>query len=123
MKLVFGDCYAFYSYDTISNMMRHPFEEVCNSKWADKSILQVVVRMNWKMVIIVITFNRKDHNDISNDESKVDDNDIDENAIPTLAIQYSEEQLARMKVGLQESKSHEIEGIGGTKKNVVERSK
>lgn len=79
--------------------------------------------MNWKMVIIVITFNRKDHKDISNDESKVDDNDIDENAIPTLAIQYSEEQLARMKVGLQESKSHEIEGIGGTKKNVVERSK
>lgn len=82
--------------------MRHPFEEVCNSKWADKSILQVVMRMNWKMVIIVITFNRKDHKDISNDESKVDDNDIDENAIPTLAIQYSEEQLARMKVGLQE---------------------
>lgn len=79
--------------------------------------------MNWKMVIIVITFNRKDHNNISNEESEVDDNDIDENAIPTLAIQYSEEQLARMKVGLQESKIHEIEGIGGTKKNVVERSK
>ena len=58
--------------------------------------------MNWKMVIIVITFNRKDHNDISNDESEVDDNDIDETTIPNLAIQYSEEQLARMKVGLQE---------------------
>lgn len=119
IKLVFSNCYAFNPDGTIVNMMGHRLEEVFNSKWADRPIFT--------------SYNDDEHendkngnnnfnsssnnndNDLLYDESDNDryddDDDIDETAITNPAIQYLEEQLARMKVELQELKRQEIERI------------
>ena len=122
MKLVFSNCYAFNPDGTIVNMMGHRLEEVFNSKWADRPIFTSYnddehengnnSNNNNNNNNNNSNFNNEDGTNISYDESEMDDDDdIDETAITNPAIQYLEEQLARMKVELQELKRQEIERI------------
>lgn len=117
MKLVFSNCYAFNPDGTIVNMMGHRLEEVFNSKWADRPIFTNYnddEYDNDKNGNNNFNNNNNDHDVIydENDNDRYDDDDdIDETAITNPAIQYLEEQLARMKVELQELKRQEIERI------------
>lgn len=118
MKLVFSNCYAFNPDGTIVNMMGHRLEEVFNSKWADRPIFTNYnddEHENDKNSSNNFTNHNHNDNDVlyddSDNERYDDDEHIDETAITNPAIQYLEEQLARMKVELQELKRQEIERI------------
>ncbi|EDO18716.1 hypothetical protein Kpol_1055p73 [Vanderwaltozyma polyspora DSM 70294] len=108
IKLMFDNCFKFNPEGTIVNMMGHRLEEVYNSKWADRP-----------------NFNDYDSDEENNKnengygdeyysdnyDSQESDSEIDETSITNPAIQYLEEQLARMKVELQQLKKQELEKI------------
>ncbi|SCU90242.1 LAME_0E07668g1_1 [Lachancea meyersii CBS 8951] len=117
VRLVFKNCYAFNPDGTIVNMMGHRLEEVFNSRWVDRP---------------VVADDESDESDegesdYSSDDNGLDinggsggvgagaggqdDNDVDESLITNPAIQYLEQQLARMKVELQNLKKQELERI------------
>ncbi|AMD19934.1 HCL217Cp [Eremothecium sinecaudum] len=99
VRLVFKNCYSFNPDGTLVNMMGHRLEDVFNSKWADRPILP------------------EDEDDEEEDESEFEsdglypEEEIDESSITNPAIQYLEQQLARMKVELQQLKRQELERI------------
>lgn len=99
VRLVFKNCYAFNPDGTLVNMMGHRLEDVFNSKWADRPI--------------VADEDSDEGEDDSEYESDVPytEEDIDESLITNPAIQYLEQQLARMKVELQQLKRQELERI------------
>ena len=101
VRLVFKNCYTFNPDGTIVNMMGHRLEEVFNSKWADRPNLDDYYSDEDSR-------NQADYDDY---ESEYSESDIDETIITNPAIQYLEEQLARMKVELQQLKKQELEKI------------
>lgn len=95
VRLVFKNCYAFNPDGTLVNMMGHRLEDVFNSKWADRPILPD---------------DEEDESDYESDGMSFHE-EIDESSITNPAIQYLEQQLARMKVELQQLKRLELERI------------
>lgn len=101
VRLVFKNCYTFNPDGTIVNMMGHRLEEVFNSKWVDRPNLDDYDSDE----------DSRNQGDYDDYESEYSESDIDETIITNPAIQYLEEQLARMKVELQQLKKHELEKI------------
>lgn len=101
VRLVFKNCYTFNPDGTIVNMMGHRLEEVFNSKWADRPNLDDYDSDE----------DSRTQGDYDDYESEYSESDIDETIITNPAIQYLEEQLARMKVELQQLKKQELEKI------------
>ncbi|EHN01049.1 Bdf1p [Saccharomyces cerevisiae x Saccharomyces kudriavzevii VIN7] len=101
VRLVFKNCYKFNPDGTIVNMMGHRLEEVFNSKWADRPNLDEYDSDE----------DSRNQGDYEDYESEYSESDIDEIIITNPAIQYLEEQLARMKVELQQLKKQELEKI------------
>ncbi|SCU98499.1 LADA_0H13410g1_1 [Lachancea dasiensis] len=119
VKLVFQNCYAFNPDGTIVNMMGHRLEDVFKSRWVDRPIVADDDSED---------DDEEGESDYSSDENGMglngngvggsggvngahDDNDIDESLITNPAIQYLEQQLARMKVELQNLKRQELDRI------------
>ncbi|CAB4256171.1 similar to Saccharomyces cerevisiae YDL070W BDF2 Protein involved in transcription initiation at TATA-containing promoters [Maudiozyma barnettii] len=100
VRLVFKNCYAFNPDGTIVNMMGHRLEEIFNNRWADRPVYEESESES-----------EADDEDIDVEPSDVSDSDIDETSITNPAIQYLEEQLARMKVELQLLKKQELDKI------------
>lgn len=98
IRLIFKNCYAFNPDGTIVNMMGHRLEEVFNSRWADRPSFSDVE-------------SEEEYSDYESDASEDSDAEIDETSITNPAIQYLEEQLARMKVELQQLKKQELDKI------------
>ncbi|SCU77736.1 LAMI_0A02168g1_1 [Lachancea mirantina] len=100
VRLVFKNCYAFNPDGTIVNMMGHRLEDVFNSRWVDRPIAA-----------------DEESEDEDNAESGYASEDgrepeeIYESLMNNPAIQYLEQQLARMKVELLQLKKQEIERI------------
>lgn len=100
VRLVFKNCYAFNPDGTIVNMMGHRLEEVFNNRWADRPDIQESESES------------EPESEMEDDiPSDISDSDIDETLITNPAIQYLEEQLARMKVELQQLKKQELDKI------------
>lgn len=100
VRLVFKNCYAFNPDGTIVNMMGHRLEEVFNNRWADRPDIQESESES------------EPESEIEEEiPSDISDSDIDETLITNPAIQYLEEQLARMKVELQQLKKQELDKI------------
>ncbi|AET38749.1 chromatin-binding protein BDF1 Ecym_3256 [Eremothecium cymbalariae DBVPG len=101
VRLVFKNCYAFNPDGTLVNMMGHRLEDVFNSKWADRPIIA----------------DEESEEEEEEEESEYEseapytEKDIDESLITNPAIQYLEQQLARMKIELQQLKRQELERI------------
>lgn len=108
VRLVFKNCYAFNPDGTIVNMMGHRLEDIFNSRWVDRPITPDEDSDNE---------DDDDDDDARSGYSSDDalrgaaDDDIDETSITNPAIQYLEQQLARMKVELQQLKTQELERI------------
>lgn len=98
VRLIFKNCYAFNPDGTIVNMMGHRLEEVFNSRWADRPSFSDVE-------------SEEEYSDYESEASEESDAEIDETSITNPAIQYLEEQLARMKVELQQLKKQELDKI------------
>lgn len=121
VDLVFKNCYAFNPDGTIVNMMGHRLEEVFVSKWADRPNIDEMPDSEDEDT---------GYGSYDDDEEDFEDDEIDETMITNPAIQYLEEQLARMKVELQQLKNQELERIRkdrrivrGAKKHRNKRSK
>ncbi|SJM86864.1 related to Bromodomain-containing factor 1 [Zygosaccharomyces bailii] len=106
VRLVFQNCYTFNPEGTIVNMMGHRLEDVFNSKWADRPV-----------VVESDSESERENGFVSGDGATLEsefsesESDIDETSITNPAIQYLEEQLARMKVELQQLKRQELDRI------------
>lgn len=98
VRLIFVNCYAFNPDGTIVNMMGHRLEEVFNSRWADRPSFSDVE-------------SEEEYSDYESDVSEDSDIEIDETSITNPAIQYLEDQLARMKIELQQLKKQELDKI------------
>ncbi|QLQ80830.1 hypothetical protein HG537_0E01850 [Torulaspora globosa] len=107
VRLVFENCYKFNPDGTIVNMMGHRLEDIFNTKWAERPIID----------------DYESEEDYGNeygygydyDSDIYDSNDsdsiIDESSITNPAIQYLEDQLERMKHELQQLKKQELDKI------------
>ncbi|CAR26561.1 ZYRO0B12672p [Zygosaccharomyces rouxii] len=104
VRLVFRNCYTFNPEGTIVNMMGHRLEDVFNSKWADRPIIESDSESEGENGYF--SGNGAMESDFSESESE-----IDETSITNPAIQYLEEQLTRMKVELQQLKRQELDRI------------
>lgn len=104
VRLVFRNCYTFNPEGTIVNMMGHRLEDVFNSKWADRPIIESDSESERENGYF--SGDAAMESDFSESES-----DIDETSITNPAIQYLEEQLTRMKVELQQLKRQELDRI------------
>ncbi|GAV52546.1 hypothetical protein ZYGR_0AG05370 [Zygosaccharomyces rouxii] len=104
VRLVFRNCYTFNPEGTIVNMMGHRLEDVFNSKWADRPIIESDSESERENGYF--SGDAAMESDFSESESE-----IDETSITNPAIQYLEEQLTRMKVELQQLKRQELDRI------------
>lgn len=126
VRLVFENCYKFNPDGTIVNQMGHRLEDIFNTKWAERPIID----------------DYESEEDYRNDygygydydsdvyDSNDSDSIIDESSITNPAIQYLEEQLERMKHELQQLKKQELDKIRkerrlarGTRKQRTKRSR
>ncbi|CCE61888.1 hypothetical protein TPHA_0B02160 [Tetrapisispora phaffii CBS 4417] len=103
VKLVFHNCYAFNPDGTIVNMMGHRLEEIFNAKWVDRPIFEDYDTDE--------EIEREEYSASDVEDSEESESEIDESSITNPAIQYIEEQLARMKVELQQLKKQELDKI------------
>lgn len=103
VRLVFENCYKFNPDGTIVNMMGHRLEDIFNTKWAERPIIDDYE-------------SEEDYGygyDYDSDiyDSNDSDSIIDESSITNPAIQYLEDQLERMKHELQQLKKQELDKI------------
>lgn len=106
VRLVFENCYKFNPDGTIVNMMGHRLEDIFNTKWAERPIIDDYESEE---------DSRSEYYGYDYDSDIYDSNDsdsiIDESSITNPAIQYLEEQLERMKHELQQLKKQELDKI------------
>lgn len=106
VRLVFENCYKFNPEGTIVNQMGHRLEDIFNSKWAERPIIEDYESDE---------DSRSDLNGYDYDSEFYNSNDsdsiIDESSITNPAIQYLENQLDRMKIELQQLKRQELDKI------------
>lgn len=105
VRLVFDNCYKFNPDGTIVSMMGHRLEDIFNSKWADRPIID-----DYDSDEDSRNENGQGGLDYDSDnyDSNESESDLDETSITNPAIQYLEEQLERMKVELQLLKKQEL---------------
>ncbi|QLL33272.1 hypothetical protein HG536_0E01830 [Torulaspora globosa] len=106
VRLVFENCYKFNPDGTIVNMMGHRLEDIFNTKWAERPIID-----DYESEADSNEYGYGYDYDSDIYDSNDSDSIIDESSITNPAIQYLEEQLERMKHELQQLKKQELDKI------------